>query len=81
VIDRSQILGKADSVILSDDSKPEMSLSEFEKTISRDKFAPVDIDTSILPIRFFDNPYPVEGTNTTPPNPHQQLFLPNAYDW
>jgi SRSO17 transposase len=39
---------KSDRVVLSDDSKTEMNLSEFEKTISRDKFTPVDIYTAIL---------------------------------
>jgi SRSO17 transposase len=39
---------KSDRVVLSDDSKTEMSLSEFEKTIPRDKFEPVEIYTAIL---------------------------------
>jgi SRSO17 transposase len=39
---------KCDRVILSDDSKTEMNLAEFEKGIPRDKFEPVDVFTSIL---------------------------------
>ena len=39
---------KSARVIPSDDSKTEMNLSEFEKTISRDKFSPVEIYASIL---------------------------------
>ena len=39
---------KSDRVVISDDSKTEMNLSEFEKTISRDKFTPVEIYTAIL---------------------------------
>ena len=39
---------KSDRVVLSDDSKTEMSLSEFEKTIPREKFEPVEIYTAIL---------------------------------
>lgn len=39
---------KSDRVVISDDSKTETNLLEFEKTIPRDKFEPVDIYTAIL---------------------------------
>jgi SRSO17 transposase len=39
---------KSDRVILSDDSKAEMNLAEFKKMISREKFEPADVFTSIL---------------------------------
>jgi SRSO17 transposase len=39
---------KSDRVVVSDDNRTEMSLSEFEKTISRDTFSPVEIYTAIL---------------------------------
>lgn len=39
---------KSDRVILSEDSKTAMNLREFEKTIPREKFRPVEIYTSLL---------------------------------
>ena len=39
---------KSDRVIVSDDSRTAMNLLEFEKTVSRDKFKPVDVYTAIL---------------------------------
>ena len=39
---------KCDRIVLSDDSKTETSLSEFAKTIPKERFEPVEVYTSIL---------------------------------
>ena len=39
---------KGDRIIISDDSRREMSLAEFAKTISRESFRPVEVYTSLL---------------------------------